>query len=122
MKKNDWILIILVAAVAGIFLVALLLRPEQAVRRVEISVDGELYGRYDLKEDQEISINETNKVEISGGTVRMTWAKCPDQICVHHKEISRDGESIICLPNKIVVSIIVGDAKTEDESPDAVSN
>lgn len=122
MKKNDWILILFVAAVAGIFLVALLLRPEQAVRRVEISVDGELYGRYDLKEDQEISINETNKVEISGGTVKMTWAKCPDQICVHHKEISRDGESIICLPNKIVVSIIGGDAKTEDESPDAVSN
>lgn len=122
MKKNDWILIILVAAVAGIFLAVLLLRPEQAVHRVEISVDGELYGRYDLKEDQEISINKTNKVQISEGTAKMTWAKCPDQICVHHKEISRDGESIICLPNKIVVSIIVGDAKTEDESPDAVSN
>lgn len=122
MKKNDWILILFVAAVAGIFLVALLLRPEQAVRRVEISVDGELYGRYDLNEDQEISINKTNKVQISEGTAKMTWAECPDQICVHHKEISRTGESIICLPNKIVVSIIVGDAKTEDESPDAVSN
>ena len=29
MKKNDWILIILVAAVAGIFLAVLLLRPER---------------------------------------------------------------------------------------------
>lgn len=122
MKKNDWILIILVAAVAGIFLAVLLLRPEEAVRQVEISVDGELYGRYDLKEDQEISINETNKVQISDGTAKMTWAGCPDQICVHHKEISGTGESIICLPNKIVVTIIGGDAADGGISQDAVSN
>lgn len=122
MKKNDWILIIFVAAVAGIFLAVLLLRPEEAVRQVEISVDGELYGRYDLNEDQEISINKTNKVQISEGTAKMTWAECPDQICVHHKEISRTGESIICLPNKIVVSIIGGDATDGGISPDAVSN
>ena len=39
MKKNDWILIILVAAVAGIFLAVLLLKlSEEAVRQVEYRV------------------------------------------------------------------------------------
>ena len=32
-------------------------------------------------------------------------SRCPDQICVHEKAISADGESIICLPNKIVVEV-----------------
>ena len=122
MKKNDWILIVLVAAVAGFFLVFQFLKPVQGTMEVEISIDGELYGRYNLEEEQKIEIHDTNLVEISEGTAKMTWAECPDQICVHHKEISRTGESIICLPNKIVVSIIGGDATDGGISPDAVSN
>ena len=35
----------------------------------------------------------------------MKSADCPDQICVHQRAISKNGESIICLPNKVVVSI-----------------
>ena len=65
MKKNDWILIILVAAVAGIFLAVLLLRPEEAVRQVEISVDGELYGRYDLRGNCEDDVGR-----VSGSDLR----------------------------------------------------
>ncbi len=122
MKKNDWILIVLVAAVAGFFLVFQFLKPVQGTLEVEISIDGELYGRYNLEDEQKIEIHDTNLVEISEGTAKMTWAECPDQICVHHKEISRTGESIICLPNKIVVSIIGGDATDGGISPDAVSN
>ena len=122
MKKNDGILIVLVAAVAGFFLVFQFLKPVQGTMEVEISIDGELYGRYNLEEEQKIEIHDTNLVEISEGTAKMTWAECPDQICVHHKEISRTGESIICLPNKIVVSIIGGDATDGGISPDAVSN
>ncbi len=46
----------------------------------------------------------------------METARCPDQICVRHKAISRNGENIICLPYKIVVSIEEG----EDTDVDAV--
>ena len=42
---------------------------------------------------------------IEDGSVRMEWADCPDQLCVQHRGISRDGESIICLPNQIVISV-----------------
>lgn len=59
MKKNDWLLLIFVIAVAGIFLGIHFLKPEQAVKEVEIHVDGELYGRYNLEEEQEIRINDT---------------------------------------------------------------
>lgn len=122
MKKNDWLLLIFVIAVAGIFLGIHFLKPEQAVKEVEIHVDGELYGRYNLEEEQEIRINDTNLVQISEGAVKMVWASCPDQICVHHTSISRDGESIICLPNKIVVSVEGAEHTSDAEGLDAVSN
>ena len=35
----------------------------------------------------------------------MLEANCPDEICVHHKPISKNGETIVCLPNKVVVVI-----------------
>lgn len=54
----------------------------------------------------------TNIIEISGGEVKMISAECPDKICVHHRSISKNGESIICLPNKVVVTVV---SQTENE-------
>lgn len=46
-----------------------------------------------------------NLLSVSDGVVRMEAADCPDQICVHHRPVSGGGESIICLPHKLVVEI-----------------
>ena len=46
-----------------------------------------------------------NVVVISGGTVSVTEASCKNQVCVKHGRISRSGESIVCLPNRMVVRI-----------------
>ena len=55
----------------------------------------------DLQKERAFKINGgTNTVQIENGKVKMAAANCPDQICVHQKAISRNGESIICLPNK----------------------
>lgn len=118
MKKNDWILVgIVLLAAGGIFLFQFL-KPDTEKKQVVITVDKELYGTYDLNEDQKINIAGTNVLEIKDGQVKMKEADCPDLLCVHHKKIAKDGESIICLPNKIVVTI-----RGEEESTvDAVTN
>ena len=46
-----------------------------------------------------------NTVVIKDGTVYMESASCHNQVCVKHSAISLTGESIICLPNKIIVRI-----------------
>ena len=46
-----------------------------------------------------------NVVLIENGTVKMESSDCHNQVCVNHKPISHSGESIICLPHKIVVRI-----------------
>ena len=94
------------------------LKKDTGAGKVVIRVDGETYGTYDLSEDQTIDIQGTNVLEIHKGEARMSEADCPDRLCVHQKAISRDGESIICLPNKIVVSVEGG----EDSGIDAVAN
>jgi len=43
---------------------------------------------------------------INKGEVYMESADCPNQICVHHSRISRKGETIVCLPNRVVIEII----------------
>ena len=105
MKKNDWILAacILLAAVA--ILLFQFVRSDSGAGKVSVTVDGEIFGTYSLAEDQTVDIDGTNRLVIENGTAEMEWADCPDQICVNHRAVSREGESIICLPNQVVISV-----------------
>lgn len=118
MKKNDWIMIALVIAIAAVFAGVHFVGKNSGSGCVEIQVNGENYGIYPLDVEKTVEIGDTNRLEIKDGAAEMIWASCPDQVCVHHKKISRDGESIICLPNKVVVSAIDG----EEPELDAVAN
>lgn len=108
MKKRDIILIAAVLlVVAGTwFLVRPLYRGNSS--KLAIQIENKLYGTYNLDEDQEISLNETNICRIENGSVSMIWADCPDQVCVHSSSIHSFGQTIICMPNRIVLEITDG--------------
>lgn len=77
---------------------------------VTVSVDGELYGEFALGEDRTVQIVSDggyNVLVIEGGYAYVESASCPDGICAAHKPISREGESIVCLPNKVVITVSV---------------
>ena len=59
-------------------------------------------------------IDESNTLVIKDEMADMIFADCPDQICVKHAPISNVGETIICLPNKVVVTI---ESLTGNEKP-----
>ena len=105
MKKMDLILVftVLVLAIGGLLVYNMLGKKEAG--RVVVEVDGEVFGEYKLFENQEVLINETNILLIENGVVNMYEANCPDQICVKHVPISKNGETIVCLPNKVVVTV-----------------
>ena len=76
--------------------------------KATVTVDGKTYGVYSLSEDKTIAVKQGNKlniIRIKHGFVTMSEASCDNQVCVKHKAISKTGESIICLPNQVVVSI-----------------
>ena len=85
---------------------------------VEVTIDGRGYGTYPLSKDDTIEIKNgdvTNTLVIKGGVADMTSADCPDHLCVKQKAISKEGESIICLPNKVVVTV-KSDTKSDIDS------
>ena len=59
-----------------------------------------------------------NLISVTGGKIVVESADCKDQICVRHKSVSSKGESIICLPHRLVVEIVGDDIP--DESLDGV--
>ncbi|MCC8150960.1 MAG: NusG domain II-containing protein [Lachnospiraceae bacterium] len=85
--------------------------------QVRITVNGEEYGVYDLEQDQEIPIEidgeVANTLVIKDGEADMIEADCPDQICVNTAAISVKNETIVCLPNKVVVEVIESEAESE---------
>lgn len=106
-KKADIILGIAIV-ILGIAFTILIAVTGTHGSRVVVTVAGDLYGTYDLNENQEIVINQgshTNKVTIKDGTVSMDFSDCKNQICVKHKKIDSSNESITCLPNKVMVTI-----------------
>lgn len=119
LRKGDLILItaILLATIA-LFIFRPLRHPGTTVT---ITVDGVYYGSWELSKDVEIPIqgySGTNCLQIASGTASMISADCPDLLCVHHAPISNTGERIVCLPNRVIVSI---DTKSNSSGPDAVS-
>lgn len=115
MKKGDIILIFLILLVAGSAFGIYRAFTGSGGGEAVVYVDGEEKGRYSLNEDRPIEINGgTNTLVIEDGSARMEKADCPDQVCVRHSAISRNGESIICLPHEIVVSIEDGEAAGAD--------
>lgn len=110
-SRNDIIfLAVLVAVVAVVFLVFSVMGKKEDGAYVLVTIDGEEYGVYSLAQEQEVPIIQdgatTNVLVIEDGFADMTEADCPDKLCVHQKAISRNNETIVCLPNKVVVQVM----------------
>lgn len=109
MKKNDFILIAIIL-VTFILLSAGFRLTQRDGRTVRITCNDNILGDYPLDENNEINVPYSNKgyniVSINNGSAGVTDADCPDHICVRHPSISSTGETIVCLPHKLVVKII----------------
>ena len=124
-KKNDILLIAAVLLLAFIAFLAVKLAGSASPGKVEIRVNGELTATYSLSAEREFTVKGYDGGEvrgvISGGTVDVTSATCPDKICVDHQIIKKTGESIVCLPNRVVITIAAGDDEDTNNTVDAVS-
>ncbi len=73
-----------------------------------VTVNGKEWGRYSLSEDREVEIETKsgkNILIIKDGYADMIEADCPDGLCERQRKISKTGESIVCLPNKVTVTV-----------------
>lgn len=112
-RRND---LLLIGGLALLSVILLIIPIVTAVKpkspALLIQVDGKEYGTYPLTTDREIEINDSNVCRIQDGKVKMVSADCPDQICIQESAIDENGGTIVCLPNKVVLSIV--DAKESE--------
>ncbi|MBO4412157.1 MAG: NusG domain II-containing protein [Lachnospiraceae bacterium] len=105
--RKDILLIGGLLLVSGLLFLGVLLfrKPGNAV---SVQVNGQEIARYDLSRDIETVIRTEdgeNTLVIRNGEARITHADCRDQICVHRGAVSDGGETIVCLPHKLVIAV-----------------
>lgn len=122
MKKADFILIAVVVVIAGALLFFLYGTNNNSGAYVQLEIDGKVVDTLpldvDITREIETGNNGTNTLVIKDGYAKMVEANCPDGLCTNQKKINRNGESIICLPHKVVVSVVDDNS---DEQIDAVA-
>ena len=71
---------------------------------------GEESNTYTYKDEH----GDYNLIEIDGDRVRIKEADCDDQICVRRGWATKNGETIVCLPHKLVIEVRSTDGGDED--------
>ena len=105
--RNDFLLAAVLLLLGGALALFLWLT-RQAGGTVTVQIDGKTIMELPLSEDTRIVLGEgarTNTLVIQDGTARVVEASCPDRLCVRQGTVQYAGESIVCLPHKLVVTV-----------------
>lgn len=109
---NGWdaaiLAVALIAAVLSAW--ALYARPDsQAGGYASVSVRGEIIAVLPLNTDVDGYVIETpegiNRLTISSQAAQISYADCPDRLCVRQGAVGKGGEFIVCLPHGVVIEI-----------------
>lgn len=108
MKKNDFILIAVLILISSLIILSVNFFSKKGLNCV-VKVDGKTVNSYSLLEDLEVTVsgynNLDNVLEIKNGEAFVSHALCPDGLCVKQGKISKTGQTIVCLPNRVVIEI-----------------
>ena len=111
-----------VAAIVALLAVAVALwfylpKTQSSELTVVISTGGEETERVKLNNFTEATVTHngyTLRITADGSGVRVTDSDCPTQDCVRTGTISRSGQSIVCLPARIIIQLTGGAADSND--------
>ena len=122
-RKNDIILIAALVLIAGVALLCIRLN-RTAGGTVKVTLDGKVVAQLPLGVDcTQVfeSDRGSNTLVIRDGGASVTEADCPDKVCVNQGVIRYDGESIVCLPHRLVVTVVGGQSSGLDVTAGGVS-
>ena len=120
MKKNDFLLIgiVLILALGAYVGLSFVQSANTHDAEAIVLIDGVEYGTFALNRNHteriELSDGSFNVLKIEDGKADVIEASCPDGICVNHRAVSKQNQSITCLPNKLVVEIRNGEVSDVD--------
>lgn len=122
LRKQDAILLSCLL-IGSLLLGAVLMMGRTDGTTVVVRVDGEQVAEFSQDENTTYCIEGVNggrnDLVIQDGEVWLEDASCPDKLCVHQGSIHYVGQSIICLPNKVTVTI---EGQGDENSVDIVAS
>ena len=109
MKRGDIVILILALLLCAAPLLMLLPAPSAPARAV-VRQNGAVLYTLPLEADVEKEVlspddSGFNLIRVQGGTVYMADADCPDRTCVRMGAISRAGETLVCLPHRLTITL-----------------
>lgn len=115
------ILFMAALVILGIALTIGIFRPIPSENSIlEVRLDGKVEMQLPLNKNTDKWISNshgtTNHFQIQDSKVKMIAADCHDQTCVRTRSISKPGETIVCLPHRLVLAIVKNTSQ-----PDAVT-
>lgn len=132
MKRGDLVLISVVLVAALIFLVPRWMDGNNSEKNhknpltATITVDGQVFKTVELtKEEQIIEIQTDhglNILKVHDYGIEMIEADCPDEVCLTFGFVDKNNQSIVCLPNKVLVELEGPTGGESQDEADAVVN
>lgn len=113
-KKKDFIILIIIALIITGGFIFNNFYFNQDNLFVQIRINNQIYQRLPLSIDQTVDIKDKTTVIIKDRHVHVENSNCPDKLCQKQGSIEKNGEQIICLPNKIVIEIVSDQIKDID--------
>lgn len=113
LKKLDVVIIVflLILSFTPHLIFSKALSKDYASIYANIKLSGKVYDTIDLssfKGEKTLDIQTshgTNKVLVKDGSIHIIDADCSDKLCVRQGTISKVGETLVCLPNELIIEI-----------------
>lgn len=112
-KKWDIIIIVVLMVLSFIpeIVFGLILGKEYNSTYAEITVAGDLYKNVPLSAHRGTQVIELetkygkNIIEVKDDNIGIIDASCTDKVCMHPEYINKPGQSLVCLPNRVMIEI-----------------
>lgn len=115
-KRDIMLIATLITVCAAAFLIINFVVKKDGITAV-VKVDGNIVYMLPLDKNASVTVEGyqggSNTVVIENGTVYMKDADCPDKLCEKTGKISKNGETIVCLPHRVVVEIQGGEGNVD---------
>lgn len=112
MKKSDWFLIVTVIILSGLGITFFVFR--NTGNYAKVYYDGRLLDKINLSIDRDYTYqfeDNINTIRVQNNEVCMLDSNCPNQDCVYVGYISKDKQTIVCLPHKL--SVVISSSESE---------
>lgn len=124
LKKQDAVTLFLLVVIGILISIFIWLPGKSPGSFLEIQQNGKVVKTLPLTEDHSETITSENggknTFTIQNGTVSMREANCGDHTCIRTGSISKSGESIVCLPHRLIFRITKDETKPDSSEPDAI--